>query len=113
MCYALRPSDLEAIGIALTPTDVPPRTYPVFCDGSKFYLLMNLEISQMWRKHDMWVSQYHHRKFVYEKADTERRKRLLQIHHKFLSDLKDYETEEGVELTVEEVAAYMGVEMPQ
>jgi hypothetical protein len=30
-----------------------------------------------------------------------------------LSGLKDYETDEGVELTLEEVAAYMGVEMPQ
>jgi hypothetical protein len=113
MCSALRPSDLEAIDMALTQTDVPPRTHPMFDVGSKFYLLMNLEISLMWISHDMWRSHYHNRRFVYGKADTERRKRLLQMHHDFLSGLKDIETDEGVVLTEEEVADYIGVEMPQ
>jgi hypothetical protein len=91
----------------------PKRVDPVFEKESTFELVKDLEISNKWITLSSWESNYHHWKFQYGKADTERRKQMLRVRHKFLSGLKDLETDKGVELTLEEVAAYMGVEMPQ
>jgi hypothetical protein len=91
----------------------PKRVGPVFVEGSMFDILKKLEISRTGRNPNSWLAQYHHWKYMYGKAPVNKKKQLLQLHHKFLSGLKDIETDEGVVLTEEEVAAYMGVEMPQ
>ncbi len=105
-------NQLEQLRLDLVES-APKRVAPVFEKGSKFDLVKDLEISTMWRTLPSWLERFHHWKFMYGKANTEKKQNMLFFHHKFLSGLKDNETGKGVELTLEEAAAYMGVEMPQ
>ena len=49
----------------------------------------------------------------YEKEDPRGRKRFLELHVQFFNRLTDPVTGENFTMTVEEVAAYYGVEMPE
>ena len=105
-------NQLEQLKLELV-NSVPKRVAPVFEKGSKFDLVKDLEISTMWVTEHSWIERFYHWKFRYGREETERKQNMLFFHHKFLSGLKDHETGKGVELTLEEVAAYMGVEKPQ
>jgi hypothetical protein len=86
---------------------------PVFSDGSNFNKLKNLELSKMCGRVDIWSARRHCWKGVYGKSNLGKKQQMLSLLHNVLSSIKDVDTDEGVVLTVEEVAAYMGVEMPQ
>ncbi len=50
---------------------------------------------------------------TFRRLDTHWRKKFLQGRKKYFSNCRDPSTGENFNLSMEEVAAYMGVEMPQ
>jgi hypothetical protein len=91
----------------------PVKVVPVFKEGSKSALIHKVERQQIWMSEPSWIDQYHQWKFLYAKGDDKKKNSMLQARHRFLRGYIDKDTNEVVVFSIEELATYMGVEIPQ